>query len=52
LDRPPQPFLEIGGGSEIEFALGARDIQAPSRLTIRFARIPYYLAAKGGQAHD
>jgi hypothetical protein len=52
MDRPPQPFLEIGGGSEIEFALGARDIQAPSRLTIRFAWIPYYLAAKGGQAHD
>src|SRR5438270_5089712 len=52
LDTPPQPFLEIGGGPEIEFALRARDVQAAARLAVGLARIPYDLAAKAGQARD
>ena len=52
LDGPPQSLLEVGGGLEIEFALGARDIQAASRLTVGLARVPHDLAAKARQARN
>jgi hypothetical protein len=52
LNRPPQAFFEIGGRSETEFALAARDVQVAARLPVGLAWIPYDLAMKAGQPRD